>query len=250
MSELLILGTAGGRHECSLFGQPGGSGNSAALLNGCVLLDAGPTVLKALEANQAERSVKELLITHSHWDHCDLEVIRRLAELNPEMCISANKTVLSLLGDGLRTRTLAPEQTFSAQSCKFTALPANHAIRDYPEETPLHYLCETPSGDFLYALDGAWMMTAAKRIIESHRLKLIVWDATCGEDNDWRMFEHNTPGMLVMMRDALRELGVIQPDTRLVLSHLARFQLWNPEAETRMLNEGFVFATDGMRIVW
>ncbi len=250
MSELLILGTAGGRHEYSLYGQPGGSGNSAALLNGSVLLDAGPTVLKALEANLAERSIKELLITHSHWDHCDVEVIRRLAELNPEMCISANETVLSRLGDGLRTRTMVPGQTFSAQSCKFTALPANHAIRDYPDETPLHYLCETPSGDFLYALDGAWMMTDAKRIIESHRLKVIVWDATCGDDNDWRMFEHNTPGMLIMMRDALRELGVIQPETRLVLSHLARFQLWNPEAETRMLNEGFVFAADGMRIVW
>lgn len=250
MSELLILGTAGGRHEYSLFGQPGGSGNSAALLDGSILFDAGPTVLKALEANQAERSVKELLITHSHWDHCDVEVIRRLAELNPEMCVSANETVLSRLGDGLRTRLLVPGQTFSTQSCKFTALPANHAIRDYPDETPLHYLCETPSGDFLYALDGAWMLTEAKRFIESHRLKLIVWDATCGEDNDWRMFEHNTPGMLIMMRDALRELGVIQPDTRLVLSHLARFQLWNKEAETRMLDEGFVFATDGMRIVW
>ena len=250
MSELLILGTAGGRHECSLFGQPGGSGNSAALLNGSVLFDAGPTVLKALEANQAERSVKELLITHSHWDHCDLEVIRRLAELNPEMCISANETVLARLDDGLHTRKIIPGQSFTAQSCKFTALPANHAIRDYPEETPLHYLCETPSGDFLYATDGAWMMTQAKRILEGHQLKLIVWDATCGEDNDWRMFEHNTPGMLIMMRDALRKIGVIQPDTRLVLTHLARFQLWNSEAETLMLNEGFVFAADGMRIVW
>ncbi len=250
MSELLILGTAGGRLECARFGQPGGSGNSAALLNGSVLLDAGPTVLRALEMNRAERSVKELLITHSHWDHCDPEVVRRLAELNPDLCVSANAAVLSRLDGGLRTRTLVPGQSFSACSCRFTALPANHAVRDFPDETPLHYLCETPSGDFLYALDGAWMTTEAKRILETHQLKLIVWDATCGSDDDWRMFEHNTPGMLILMRDSLRAIGVFRPETRLVLSHLARTQLWTPEAEARMRREGFEFAADGMKICW
>lgn len=250
MSELLILGTAGGRHECSLFGQPGGSGNSAALLDGTILLDAGPTVLKALEMNHAECGVKEMLVTHSHWDHCDPQVIRQIAELNPQMRISANETVLSRLGEGLNMQVLKPCQVFSIGECRVTALPANHAIRDFPEETPLHYLIETPSGDFLYALDGAWMTTEAKRILEGHSLKAIVWDATCGEDDDWRMFEHNTPGMLIMMRNALQKIGVIQPETRLLLSHLARFQLWNPEAEARMRGEGFEFAFDGMRVNW
>jgi len=250
MSELLILGTAGGRHEYSLFGQPGGSGNSSALLNGTILFDIGPTILRALEIYNAEKSVKELLVTHSHWDHCDFDSIRKLAGLNPELCISANASVLQQLGDGFNTRLLVPGQSFSAQNCKFTALPANHAIRDFPDEEPLHYLCETPDGDFLYALDGAWMMTLAKRLLENHHLQAIVWDATCGDDNDWRMFEHNTPGMLLIMRDALREIGVIQDDTRLILSHLAKFQLWNPQAEQRMSDNGFEFAFDGMKISW
>lgn len=248
MSCLQILGTAGGRHEYSLFGQPGGSGNSSALLNDSILFDTGPTVLKALEMIQKERAVKEILMTHSHWDHFTVEIVHKLAELNPGLCVSANSTVLDQLASDIKKRELKPGMTFETQGCRITALPANHAIADHPEETPLHYLCETLQGTLLYALDGAWMTTLAKRIIEKHKLSVIVWDGTCGSDDDWRMFEHNTPGMLILMRNALRELGVISSETRMLLSHLARFQLWTPEAEQRMASEGFEIAFDGMKV--
>lgn len=248
MSCLQILGTAGGRHEYSHFGQPGGSGNSSALLNNCILFDTGPTVFKALEMIQSERSVKEILMTHSHWDHFNTEVVYQLAELNPDLRVSASSVVLDQLDHRVRKRELKPGMTFETQSCRITALPANHAIADHPEETPLHYLCETPQGTLLYALDGAWMTTLAKRIIEKHKLSVIVWDATCGSDDDWRMFEHNTPGMLILMRNALRELGVISSETRMLLSHLARFQLWDPESEKRIHSEGFEIAFDGMKV--
>ena len=248
MSSLQILGTAGGRPEYALFGQPGGSGNSSALLNGCVLFDTGPTVFRALEMIGAEKSVKEILITHSHWDHFNVDVVQQLSEVNPGVCVSANAVVLDQLPRSIRKRELKPGMSFEAQSCRFSALPANHAIVDHPEETPLHYLCETPSGNCLYALDGAWMTTLAKRIIEKTQLKVIVWDATCGSDDDWRMFEHNTPGMLILMRDAFREMGVVNDETRHLLSHLARAQLWNPQAEKRVTDAGFEIAYDGLTV--
>ena len=248
MSSLQILSTAGGRPEYALFGQPGGSGNSAALLNGCILLDTGPTVFRALEMIHAEKAVKEILITHSHWDHFNVEVVNKLVRLNPEICVSANAVVLSQLDGSIRTRELKPGISFESCSCRFTALPANHAIVDHPEETPLHYLCETPGGNCLYALDGAWMTTLAKRIIEKCKLQLIVWDATCGSDDDWRMFEHNTPAMLIQMREALQKMGVTDSNTRHLLSHLARAQLWTKEAEQRITSRGFEIAFDGMNV--
>lgn len=248
MSSLKILGTAGGRIECARFGQPGGSGNSSALLNGCILFDTGPTVLQALKNFGDEKNIKEILITHSHWDHFSPDVVTQLAELNPGVRVRADRTILKQLPDHIQTSELKPGDVFETCSCRFTALPANHAIADHPEETPLHYLCETPDGNCLYALDGAWMTTLAKRLIEKHPLKLIVWDATCGADDDWRMFEHNTPGMLFIMRNALKEMGVITAGTRLLLSHLARAQLWTPEAEKRVEDEGFEIAFDGMTV--
>ena len=109
----------------------------------------------------------------------------------------------------------------------------------------MHFLVQAPGASILYALDGAWMTTPARRALGSDPLDLVVWDATVERPGDWRIFEHNDVEMVRTMSARLAADGVVTRRTVQVLDHLAA-TLWRAPVRPP---RPFRAARDGLRIV-
>ena len=254
--ELLFCGTGAADWDWSRYGRRGVRGSCATLLGRGVLVDCGPTVPRALARFGADpRALRELWFTHSHSDHCDPAAVaallaargRRAAPLR----LRGTAPLLSRLaaalgaepGGRFETVPLEPLAPFRTRGWLVTPLPANH-LGAVPGETCVHYLVRGRRKSILYALDGAWMTTAARRAIGSAPLDLVVWDATVEKPGDWRIFEHNDVGMVRAMAARLAADGVARPDTVHVLDHLAR-TLWRAPVRPP---RPFLAARDGLRL--
>ena len=140
-------------------------------------------------------------------------------------------------------RPFVPLAPFRTQGWLVTPLPANH-LTGIPGEQPVHFLVRGPQASILYALDGAWMTSAARHAIGPRPLDLIGWDATVEKSGDWRIFDHNDFGMVRTMSARLAADGVVRPSTVQVLDHIAR-TLWRTPIR---VPRPFRVARDGMRL--
>jgi len=254
-----FLGTGAADHDWAHIGAPGVRGSASTLLNGKILIDAGATGRENLSRFGIDpATLTDLVITHTHSDHFDVGVIGALlAERGTDAAplgIWCSPEGIALLReklpeDSFVAHPLKAGDVFEIDGLRFTTLPSNHLIDARPEEQTFHYLIETPQGNILYALDGAWMTTRARKLIGERKLRLIVWDATMEKAGDWRSFEHNDLEMIGMMIRALRNSGAVDESTVHVLDHLAR-TLWPPEDEAEAIIEakGYLMARDGMQL--
>jgi len=250
------LGTGAADHDWKRLGAPGVRGSASTLIDGHILIDCGSTGKANLDRfNIAPQALTDLVVTHSHSDHFDLAEIGKVLESRspeqPALAVWAAPEALAALSRHLPGRfnghPLHPGAAFDIGRSRFTALPANHQLADVSEQA-LHYLVETPCGNLLYALDGAWMLKQARQLIGKRRLDLILWDATMAKSGDYRIFEHNDLSMIDLMMQSLRTAGCASAETVCVLDHVAR-TLWPAdlrEAEKLAAERGWLLAADGM----
>lgn len=256
--EIQFLGTGAADHDWAHLGSPGVRGSAGTLFGGKILIDAGVTGLKNLTRFGVEpAALRAIVITHSHNDHFDPAVIGDILRLRggaEKIDIYCTPPALEQLNETLPVGTfqghaIRSGDRFSVDEFRFTALPANHALKDFSEEA-FHYLIETPYGNILYALDGAWLTRRERLLIGDRQLRLIVWDATMEKAGDWRCFEHNDLAMIDLMMLSLRGTGTVDEKTVCVLNHIAR-TLWPEdaaEAEAIAAAHGYLLAHDGMRL--
>lgn len=225
---------------------------SSALVNGRVLIDCGPAVPEALATFGADPAgITDVLLTHSHGDHCSPRTLEALAGRRPAgIRLWADAGALEGIPEmaGVARNPVRHGEGFAAGGLSVTPLPANHVVA--PGEQPLHYLIATETRTLLYATDGAWLLKPAWQALQGQRLDAVIWDATIGEvEGDWRIFEHNSLAMLRTMAQTLRAQGALKPDACIVLTHLAR-TLHPPHAELcgQVAPDGFVPAYDGWRL--
>lgn len=222
-------------------------------MNGRILIDCGATGLGNLRRFGIPFSaVDALLITHSHDDHFEPEQIVELAAGREKpLDVFASPEALAMLAESetIVRHPLSAGETFFLGDVAVTVLPANHPTH-IPGETAFHFCFETPGGNLLYALDGAWMLKAAVWMVKHLRFDWVVLDCTMADAGDWRIFEHTDVDMAVHMVKSLRNLGIVDGETRIVLDHLAR-TLW-PETEEerrqKIAGTGFELAFDGMEL--
>ncbi len=251
--ELRLLGTGAADYDWNRFGNPGVRGSTSSLLNGHILIDCGVTGLGNLNRFGIPYSaVDTLLMTHSHDDHFQPGQIAELAAARPEpLAVYAAPAILDQLAGtaNIAPFPITPGMTFELGDLSVIALPANH-LTWIPEEQALHYCFLSPAGNLLYALDGAAMLKQAFQLIEEIHLDCIVIDCTMADSGDFRIFEHTDVEMVVHLMKTLKNLGVADSNTRVVLDHLAR-TLW-PETETerqkKIAGTNFELAFDGMMI--
>ncbi|MBQ9501592.1 MAG: MBL fold metallo-hydrolase [Lentisphaeria bacterium] len=244
--KLLFLGTGAADYDWRRYGDAGVLGSAAALLEDHVLLDCGPTVCAAMERFGVDFGCVEAVVnTHSHGDHFDVETVKRIAQGRrvdfygtPQACVRVRAFC--------RVHPVESGSVFTAGNCRFLTLPANHAVTDLKEET-FNYLISCGEKTLLYALDTAWMLTKARRLIGEKKIDGIVWDATMSEPGDWRIFEHSDPEMFGVLRRVLLKTGNITQDTPVYFSHRAR-TLWpeDPAAQQKIAARyGALLAVDG-----
>ena len=251
--KLKLLGTGAADYDWSRFGEEGVRGSTSSLLNGHILIDCGATGRANLRRFGIPHSdIDTLLVTHSHDDHFVPEQVAELASgRRVPLAVYASPEALAMLPDDadVAAHPLAPGLKFRAGEFAVTALPANH-LTNIPGEQAFHFCFESAAGNLLYALDGAGMLKAAVRLFSQLRFDWVVTDCTMAESGDFRIFEHSDLDMVTHLMKTLRNLKIVDGDTRVVLDHLAR-TLW-PESEAgrqaRIAGTGFELAFDGMEL--
>lgn len=233
---------------------PDSRGFAAALIDDKILIDCGPTIVTAIKHFGIDMDgLSDILITHSHSDHFDLDLMRYLAEarkastpLNVCGPLPAVEQINDLDLD-IITTVLQPGDEVEILGNKITALAANHETQ-HQNENALHYFFDTPENkNLLYALDGAWFTKPTWEFLWKKKLDCIIWDFTIGDTSgDWRIFEHNSLEMLDVMTKTFKKEGVFHKDTQVLLSHMAKTLCSPREVLTsKLLPYGFRLAFDG-----
>ena len=224
MSKVLFLGTGAAdwlmedKREGEFFRR-----NSSTMLNGELLIDPGAYIFDYM-ADSGDAglfdNVRYLLVTHNHGDHVNADSVKRLCE-GRGLTAVCPKTAQDRIGsiDGLCFIT--PEHGKAVTLGGYTVLPlmANHddVINAF------HYIITTPDGKkIFYGLDGAWFLRPTWEEMKADRFDMAILDATVGDFDDWRLFEHNTVPMLRKMVAEMVRLNMMTEKGVLVASHLAR----------------------------
>ena len=232
-------------------------GMSSILVNGHILIDCGPTVLDAMrryEVNPAD--IAELLITHSHADHFHPESILAIADARDvglgALRVWAHPEVLKRLPESERIEKcpVVIGKVFQAQGLDITGLKSNHHVEN-SKETCLLYLIEDATIRALYATDTAWLLKSTWLHLQGKPLDALIWDTTIGEKKgDYRIFEHNDLTMIRHMNHTLKNAKIIKPETKIILTHMARtLHPSHDKLEAKLLPEGLIPAYDGMSVI-
>lgn len=255
MSRILFLGTGAAdwfRPENGRYRR-----HASALIDGHIMIDCTESALEMLDIKQIPyEHVDTLLITHSHSDHFSPAAINRLIASRmdrqlPPLNIICDKALSECVRfPGAVFRPVTADTRFHVMGASFrewydiTPLPANHTC-SYGDK-PWHYLFEQDGLTFLYGTDGAWMTNDARLVLMRKKLDAWIVDYTVGDEmnDDWRIFEHNTPEMVRFMRRSMIKHGMIHENAPVICTHMAR-TLHSPDAS---VEPPFVLAEDGMEI--
>lgn len=244
--KLMFLGTGAADYDWSKYGQEGIAGSTVTLLEDNILLDCGPTAFAAMERFGVKAEQIDCIVnTHSHSDHFDLNNIRRIVG-GRKVDFYGSAQACEKLADCCNVHAITYGDEFTVNGIDFLTLPSNHVVEDIREET-FNYLITGNGKTLLYALDTAWMLAKARRLIGSRHIHAIIWDATMSQPGDWRIFDHSDPVMFAAMRRVLKKTGNITDDVKVWFDHRA-LTLWpaDPaEQEAIAKRENAMLAHDG-----
>ncbi len=231
---------------------------SSLVINDSLMIDCGMMTLQAIKEFGVDiNALHSVLISHSHCDHYDIGELSSIAQLRsatqPPLRVFLHAKAVArtvVPADAAGRLELVPYETgdlFSCDGVSVTTLPANHELEDSTEQAA-HFFLEFPDGKTMfYGLDGSWFLPPTWHFLQKHRLDYIVWELTCGELADWRADSHCNLGMVKLMTDSLRYSGVIDKNTVMFCSHMARTLCPpHPLLERRVLTEGYILAKDGL----
>ena len=258
--KLQFLGT--GAADWPDPGERVGAGRRTAslVLDDRLMIDCGAMTEAAVREFGVDLNrLEAIIISHPHEDHFDLRTIARLAQMrDPALppldvrvdAVAAARAAAELTPDELvriRLQGFTPGDAFDVAGNAVRTLPANHVL-ERPGELPSHFLLTTAEGRAMFSgLDGAWPLPATWRTLQHCRLDVIVWELTCGNLADWRLWGHSNLGMLRLMADAFRFDGAIHDGTVMFCSHLARTLCPPHDIYARELKtHGFILARDGL----
>ncbi len=218
---------------------------ACALLDGHIMLDCGPHALNALTAaNVSLYDITDIIITHRHCDHFNIENINKIAECGGVRLWLRDGELIS--GCDAQIIYMKLFKQYIIDDLTVIGLPANHE----PEVFPQHLYITDGEKKLYYALDGAWILNETVKFLKGAELNAIVLDATVGDySGDFRLGEHNSIPMIRLIVDSMRTLKIINDKTDILLSHIACC-LHKSHEETQQILErdGFIAAYDGFSL--
>lgn len=171
---------------------------SSMLIDGELLIDAGPCVLESAATFGIDISkIRYIIQTHSHSDHLHMP------------------TMEYFLSKGAQWIRLNAGESCIAGKYTIDALTANHGT--CPDT--VHYLIDDGEKRLFYGMDGAWLMHDEVLAIREKHVDLAILDGTLGDqEGDWRIFSHNNLRMVEEMQKTLTPYV-----DRFMINHMARF---------------------------
>ncbi|MFM9136208.1 MAG: bifunctional adenosylcobinamide kinase/adenosylcobinamide-phosphate guanylyltransferase [bacterium] len=237
---------------------------TAALLDGRILLDAGPAVPAAVaRARRSLREVHHILVTHAHHDHLDPALLLSLDWVptahtvhvwGPPAVVDACRpwvgpsTPVELhvarAGDTLALAT--PEGTWHARALPSSHDPGLHGgAHDALAAGALMYDVTGPGGArVLYATDTGPLPAAVLGELRAAAFDTVLIEETFGDRTDHRT-GHLDLESLPLQVDALRACGAITPATDVVAVHLGHHNPPEPELRERLAKWGVRLVDDG-----
>ena len=221
-------------------------------INEDLLIDGTMAVYERISGDTA--AIKDVMYTHSHRDHFDIELLKKLAPVRAHIHSSWAHKVQA---EGVEVIPFECNEKFSVGNYEVMALPSNHLVEDWNEIT-VHYVVTHKDKSLFYATDGAWITTREWHGLLNYELDAAIFDATIGDPypGDYRVFEHNNLDMVRLMLKTMRcpmfadkpafgkIHGVIKPDAPVFITHLARTLHPKQDELVKSLEE-FVVAYDG-----
>lgn len=252
-NTLLFLGTG-----AADWTQPDKDGyfrrSAAAVLNGTLLFDCGPAIRVLAETHPHVLSgVTDVLVTHDHDDHLDVQALLLLAQTR-RIRVACDGFARAMIGPhpAIEYVPVVPFVPFFMGEYTVMPVTANHDTVQAGVRQACHYIVRTPDDKTIfYGLDGAWFLRPSWEEMRRHTFDVMVLDCTVGDRDDWRMFEHNTIPMLRMMVREIEAQKLLAPNGQIAASHFAR-TLHPPHDETeRILRAFHVRASfDGMKLTF
>lgn len=259
--KLLFLGTGAADTDMHFY-EPSKNfrRNSSALVNDDLLIDPGPHIFHYAKEHGCEDlfdNVKNIIVTHSHYDHFNPDNFRRIYE-KTNCTLWADKACIRRLAEAfgeeftgsIKYVETTPCTTYKIGEYDVTPLFANHATPDFPEVTRV-YLIEDGNRTLFYGCDSSWIPTKSWNFIKNKPINTLVLELTCGElaPDDWRLFEHNTIDMLELMIRMFKKYDRFADDVKFYTSHMAvTLHKSHAEIEERLSPMGVTPAYDGLQI--
>ena len=232
---------------------------SGMVVNDTTLIDFPPDIYAlSLEFGLDLGSVTDLVVTHSHEDHFDVDELSmrqnglfcHLGEDAPPLRVHGNDGVeRSLKKAGMDTRPyldFSPLTYFEPlrlpNGLVFTPLPASHA----KGENACIFLVEDGSRRILYAHDTGLFPEEDYPFLQGKSLDFVSFDC-CNGSGSGGFYGHMGMPECRQVAARLRAEGCIRPDTRLVLNHFSHTcGDLHEELEAKAAKDGFEVAYDGM----
>ena len=172
------------------------------------------------------------LVTHTHLDNFSISAIERLASKRP-LTVIAEKTAVCELSDipGVSVLTASALSLIRVGEYSILPLPANHTT-DNISEVALNYLVERSGKTVFYGIDGAFINSAAWRVLMNLHLDAVVLDCAL-TDNPYskESVEHNNLEMAAMIKDIFITSSVADGQTKFALSHITQDKRRVPHEE-------------------
>jgi phosphoribosyl 1,2-cyclic phosphate phosphodiesterase len=181
-------------------------------------------------------NLKYLIVTHSHMDHFYSHdfILRgyKYAALQEELLtIYGNDEVKKVFDECTRRElkeevaphiclnVIKPYQTFYAGDYKIITIPAQHSLQ---EEALLFYV-ERGGKGYLHLHDSGMISDEALAFLAKKKAKAcaVAFDCTFLDNSNGLTARHMSIEENMLVKQKLKELGVIDDDTKLIITHFS-----------------------------
>jgi len=228
---------------------------SGILANGEFLLDVAPQSFGFAQRCGVDFSnIRFVLVSHTHYDHYSKAAVLNFAKQSGRrLKLFCHENAVEKLGLTEQDRAFIEPvgvkimSAFETDGYKVMPLAANHIVDGSPEE-PLHYIIEDKNGKrYFYGCDGGWFVAQTWEYMRKLKFDGMILEATVGDkDGDFRLGTHNSIPMLRLIVAALWENKMIDENTRLFASHIARtLHISHDDTAEKLKKIGIDTAFDG-----
>ncbi len=244
---------------------------SSALIGADLLIDCHDTT-KLHHFGKQTASIRNVLITHGHWDHFQpQEILDLAATLDEPLQVHGTSVVGESLAFAAEHewnsnlhrfdkradngticfKTLTCGDVFELDSTRVTAVRASHML-DKPrlliEQPALNFVIERDDCTLFYGLDSSYLLPETLEMLANFVFDVVVLDATFGDESiDPAGSGHMTFQMILDTFSELRSLGAVTDSTELIASHISLAAVPpHDEIVDDLKRRGITLAFDGM----